>query len=52
MLKRLLRVITGLIFIFTIPITILPFLIAWIITGRNFMGGIMSWIFFEEYDED
>jgi len=44
MLTRLGKVLVGTIFIFTLPITTIPFLIVWIITGKSLAMEILEWI--------
>lgn len=44
MLKRLTRVIVGFILAITLPITILPCLIIWILSGKNYLLMTSEWV--------
>lgn len=43
MLKRLMRLIVGIITIVTLPITLIPFLLIWVVTNRNYIDDIAEW---------
>jgi len=49
MLNRLIRTIIGLVWIVTIPLTIIPSLILWVITGRFYIIEIAEWAVTNEY---
>ena len=52
MFNRFARLITGIILLFTIPITIILFLLLWAITGEFYFIYIANWVFFNEFDNE
>lgn len=44
MLNRLLRLIIGIIFLFTLPITIVPMLLWWVLTDHGIFWDVVGWI--------
>lgn len=50
MKKRFLRLLVGIVALFTTPLTLFLLLIAWAITGTNCLNGIINWIFDGEYN--
>jgi hypothetical protein len=44
MLNRLVRLIIGIIFLFTLPITIIPMLLWWVLSGHAILLNIIGWI--------
>lgn len=44
MIQRLLRAIVGIIFFTTLPITIIPILIIWILTNYSIPSAIMDYL--------
>ena len=49
MWKRFLRIIVGILYLFTSPITLIPLLIIWGVTNKNIIFGIINWIICGEY---
>ena len=42
MLNRLIRVFVGIVFLITIPFTIIPLLLLWVITDNFYINNIMN----------
>ncbi len=49
--NRLARFVVGIVMLCTIIGTVIPFILLWVITGRNFLGGILAWVATGEWDE-
>jgi hypothetical protein len=49
MIGRLIRAIVGIVTVFTLPLTIVPFIVIWILTDRFFLMDILDWVFGNEY---
>lgn len=41
---RMLRVFVGILLIVTLPVTVIPFLILWVITDRQYLNEIGDWV--------
>lgn len=52
MLNRFLRVILGLVILFTLVFTILPSVVLWIFTGRFYILEVGEWCITNEYPND
>lgn len=52
MLKRLLRLIVGIIAFFTSPILYVLHGISWVLFGFGFLNGLTEWILSGEWDND
>ena len=48
MLNRLLRVICGILFVLTLPLGAVVFLVSFILTGNPLINDIMEWILINE----
>lgn len=53
MFNRFLRLLIGLIFLCTLPVSIVVFLILWVITGKFYLTPVENWLINNkwEYDE-
>lgn len=50
MTKRFLRALVGLILLSTLIFTIIPNILVWVVTGRNYLGDITEWVATGECD--
>jgi len=52
MIKRLLRVIVGILLVITLPVNIIIFLLYWVITGKPLFIAVLNWTILGEFNYD